>query len=373
MAAGQLIAGVAHEVNNPLMAIVALAQSRLAEDHVPEEQRQELLQITRQARRAGKLLSGLLRFVRADDLPRATGDINSVTREAIDLVSYQFGVGEITLETKMEPDLPAARGDPARLEQVLVNLLSNAVHALSTVAPPRRLLVETWHGSGFVHVAVQDSGPGVGPELVSRLFRPFVSTKGRRGTGLGLYLSRQIARDAGGDLTLTNSRSGGARFVLSQPLAQRDDLLASDSGNHPTVEGRKAPLAGLRVLLVDDEEALRRPLAKFLTRRGAEVAEAGNGEEALDALQRREAHVILADLRMPRMDGMEMYAALEATRPDLAQRVIFLSGDLSQLATAGRLQMPSNRVLLKPVELSALELRVEEVARAMGFVESSND
>ena len=101
--------------------------------------------------------------------------------------------------------------------------------------------------------------------------------------------------------------------------------------------------------------------------------EAGNGEEALAALEAHQADVILADLRMPRMDGMEMYAALEATRPDLARRVIFLSGDLSQLATAGWMQMPSNRVLLKPVELSALETRLEEVARSMGFGEASED
>ena len=127
--------------------------------------------------------------------------------------------------------------------------------------------------------------------------------------------------------------------------------------------GRVSPLAGLRVLLVDDEDALRRPLAKYLTRRGADVLEATNGEEALKVLEQNEVQAIVADLRMPRMDGMEMYSALEAARPDLARRVIFLSGDLSELAAAGRLQIPNERILLKPVELRILEETVEALVR----------
>ena len=137
MAAGQLIAGVAHEVNNPLMAVVAMSQARLSVGDVTDEQRDELVQISRQARRAGKLLSGLLRFVRMDERPGTTADLNSVARDAIDLVAYQFGVEEIILDGDLDPGLPSARGDPARLEQVLVNLLSNAIHALGHVDPPK--------------------------------------------------------------------------------------------------------------------------------------------------------------------------------------------------------------------------------------------
>jgi CheY-like chemotaxis protein len=119
----------------------------------------------------------------------------------------------------------------------------------------------------------------------------------------------------------------------------------------------------LRVLLVDDEEALRRPLGKYLRRRGADVTEAGDGKAALAALQVSGVDVIVADLRMPRMDGMEMYSALEATRPDLARRLVFLSGDLSELSAAGRLQIPNDRILLKPVDLKTLEEAVTRVAR----------
>jgi len=363
MAAGQLIAGVAHEVNNPLMAVVAMSQARLSVGDVTDEQRDELVQISRQARRAGKLLSGLLRFVRMEERPGTTADLNSVARDAIDLVAYQFGVEEIILDGDLDPGLPAARGDPTRLAQVLVNLLSNAIHALGHVDPPRRLRVDTSTDGEQVFLAVQDNGRGIPEELRGRIFRPFVSTKGRQGTGLGLYLSRQIAREVGGDLTVTTAAGGGARFVLALPIAVSAEYPVEPRPPAPTPVPGQTPLSGLRALLVDDEEALRRPLGKYLRRRGADVIEAGDGEAALAVLQDSEVDVIVADLRMPRMDGMEMYSALEATRPDLARRLVFLSGDLSELSAAGRLQIPNDRILLKPVDLKTLEEAVTRVAR----------
>ena len=363
MAAGQLIAGVAHEVNNPLMAVVAVAQARLSVGDLTEEQRDELVQISRQARRAGKLLSGLLRFVRMEEHPGSSADLNSVARDAIDLVAYQFGVDEITLEGDLDPALPMARGDPSRLEQVLVNLLSNAIHALAHVEPPRRLRVETGTDGSVVMLSVQDNGPGIPEELRRRLFRPFVSTKGRQGTGLGLYLSRQIARETGGDLVISPAAGGGARFLLTLPVAEQTEPAAEEMPELPAGASELTPLSGLRVLLVDDEEALRRPLGKYLRRRGADVIEAGDGAAALAIIQDTEIQVIVADLRMPRMDGMEMYSALESARPELARRLLFLSGDLSELASAGRLQIPSDRILLKPVDLRVLEDAVQRMGR----------
>lgn len=365
MAAGQLIAGVAHEVNNPLMAIVAVAQTRLSSADATDEQRDELLQISRQARRAGKLLSGLLRFVRMDDRPGETADLNAVARDAVDLVAYQFGVDEITLEVAMAEALPPARGDPSRLEQVLVNLLSNAIHALAHVAPPRRLRVESWADGEQVFLAVSDNGRGIPDDVRMRLFRPFVSTKGQKGTGLGLYLSRQIAREAGGDLVVHSAPSEGARFVLTLPAAGTERVRAVEKADLPD-DPRPTPLAGLRILLVDDEEALRRPLAKYLTLRGAEVLQAANGEDALAVLRAETVSIIVADLRMPRMDGMEMYGALAKVRPELQQRIVFLSGDLSELSAAGAIAIPAERVLLKPVELKVLEQAIEQLANSNG-------
>src|SRR5689334_7476180 len=283
-AAGELLAGVAHEVNNPLMAIAAHAENRLADAAVQGEQRNEMGQILRQARRATKLLRGLLRFVRATEREVTRVNLNDVVRGGLDLVSFRFGVDEIALGGHLDPNLPAVEGDAIKLEQVVVNLLSNAIDALRGVKPPRQLTVDTWVEDARVSVSVADNGKGVSPEISSRLFRPFATTKGRRGTGLGLYISRQIAREAGGDLVLAPSPGGGARFVLSLPVAESPVVkgsqppapapVAPDARPGEPPPPRAAPsLAGVRVLIVEDEEPVRRPMMRYLTRKGADVVE----------------------------------------------------------------------------------------------------
>jgi len=383
-AAGELLAGVAHEVNNPLMAIAAHAENRLADTGLGDEQRAEMTQILRQARRAGKLLRGLLRFVHATEPEVTRVNLNDVVRGALDLVSYRFGVDEITVGGRLDPRLPAVEGDAIKLEQVVVNLLANAIDALRRVTPPRQLTVDTWVQDTRVSVAIGDNGKGVPPEFVPRLFRPFATTKGRHGTGLGLYISRQIAREAGGDLVLwaAPAPAAGARFILSLPAAftptptptpilgsvpaiptPAPAAAAAPAASGVARDPRAGALAGIRVLIVDDEEGVRKPMARFLKRRGAEVEEAVDGVDALARLRAQGADVILVDLRMPRMSGTELFAQLEEERPDLAARVLFLSGDVSQLAAPGNTPVARERVLVKPVELAELERRILTFAR----------
>jgi len=362
-AAGELLAGVAHEVNNPLMAIAAHAELRLADTDLSDEARVEMQSILRQARRASKLLRGLLRFVRAGEKRATHVNLNDVVRSAIDLVSYRFSVDEISIEGRLDPSLPPVHGDPNRLEQVLVNLLSNALDALRGVRPPRFLVVDSFVDQGRVCVAVTDNGPGVAPEIADRLFRPFATTKGRRGPGLGLYISRQLIREAAGDLGLDALQGSGrgARFLLWLPPAP--SVRGADPEEPAAAATSGDSLAGTRVLLVDDEDMIRRPMARFLARRGAEVAEASDGVQALERLASFEPDVILADLRMPKMDGAELYAQLQAERPALADRVLFLSGDITQLAGRGLAPVARERVLVKPVELAELERRLREFMR----------
>src|SRR5438552_414036 len=361
-AAGELLGGVAHEVNNPLMAIASHAELRLADGNLPAEQRNEMQSILRQAQRAAKLLRGLLRFVRAGEKRTAAVNMNDVVRSAIDLVSYRFTIDEISIEGRLDPELPTVVGDANRLEQVIVNLLSNALDALRGVKPPRRLIVDSFidDTGGRVCVTVTDNGSGVAPEIAQRLFRPFASTKGIRGTGLGLYISRQLVREAEGELDLVKRAEPGARFLVWLPTARQAVPAAPAAAPQSRVSPTpKKSLEGIRILLVDDEELIRRPMGRFLTKRGAEITEAGDGLAALDRLKDGfEPHVILADLRMPRMDGAEFYERLQQERPALAERVLFLSGDITHLAGRGLAEVPRDRVLVKPVELAELERRI---------------
>jgi signal transduction histidine kinase len=370
-AAGALLADVAHEVNNPLMAIGALAEARLQDRQMAPELREELDQILRQSRRAGKLLSGLLRFVRPPDGRQSAVSVHDVLQGALDLVTHQLVALGVELEIRFAPgDAPWVVGDPARLEQVFVNLFSNALDALRGWSGPRKLSVFTAIRAGQVGVSVVDSGSGVPPEVADQVFRPFVSTKGKSGTGLGLYISRQIVREMAGDLMLAPQTAGeGARFVATFPLALPEAIAAlsgpsSRFGGSGPIPGVR-PLHGLRVLLVEDEEAVRRPVARYLTRRGAEVGEAGHGVDALSRLAQHRPDVIVADLRMPVMDGIEFYRELRKRDPALAERVLFLSGDFSQLDSLDGMTIPGERQLLKPVDLELLENRVSALGRGL--------
>ena len=366
-AAGALLADVAHEVNNPLMAIGALAESRLQDRALPLELREEIDQILKQSRRAGKLLSGLLRFVRPPDGRQSAVAVHDVLRGALDLVTHQLVGSTIELELKLDPETPWVVGDPARLEQVFVNLFSNALDAMRNHPGPRRLAVSSLVRGGQIGVSVVDSGGGVPSEVAEQVFRPFVSTKGKSGTGLGLYISRQIVREMAGDLILAPQGPGeGARFVATFPVAHPEAIaalnLTASRVTPPPIAGSR-PLHGLRVLLVEDEEAVRRPVARYLTQRGAEVSEASHGVEALARVEMLRPDVIVADLRMPVMDGIEFYQHLRGSDPGLAERVLFLSGDFSQLHSLDGLTIAADRQMLKPVDLELLERRLNGIGR----------
>jgi CheY-like chemotaxis protein len=289
-------------------------------------------------------------------------------------VSYRFTIDEISIEGRLDPLLPSVIGDANRLEQVIVNLLSNALDALRAVTPPRRLTVDSFvdDTGGRVCVTVTDNGPGIAPDIAKRLFRPFATSKGNRGTGLGLYISRQLVREAEGELDVVPS-TGGAKFLVWLPSTREAAATATapaalpQPAATPTPEPSAATAASLervRVLLVDDEELIRRPMGRFLKKRGAEIAEAVDGLEALERIRTGfEPHVILADLRMPRMDGAEFFLRLQEERPALADRVLFLSGDITHLAGRGLAEVPRDRVLVKPVELAELERRLVEFVR----------
>jgi signal transduction histidine kinase/CheY-like chemotaxis protein len=358
-AAGELIAGVAHEVNNPLMAIAAMGEARLEDDSLPAEQRSELQHIVRQARRAGRLLSGLLRFVRTDDSGLVSADLSEVCRDALELASYRFNQDDVTLDASLGSDLPSASGDPARIEQVVVNILGNALDALQGIELPRRIAVTTYATADAVCLAVEDNGPGVPAEIHERLFHPFTTTKGKGGTGLGLYISRQIVRDLGGDLTFVPTPRG-AKFVLSLPPSSvpADPALTRSP---PRALVRPRLLTGMCVLLVEDEEGIRQPMARYLASRGARTLEAGNGLEALELLGQHDVDALVVDLKMPRMDGQQLYTALLARDPELAARTLTLTGDLGQIQDGSGADVDPANILIKPVRLSEVEDRLQRL------------
>jgi signal transduction histidine kinase len=351
-AASVLLADVAHAVNNPLMSITATVEGHLAEPGLAAPLRRELEEVLSQARRASRLVRGIVRFVRPAPTEEGVAEVNEVVRESVMLLGVQFAADGVSFGLDLAPDLPKAAAEGQKIEHVLVALLSNAHEALlRAAAGDRRVAVRTTAAGGRVRVEVRDSGPGVPAELRERLFQPFVSGRGDGHVGLGLYTARALARETGGDVTHEVPADGvGAVFVVSLPVAP-----AGAAAPRASAGARPASLSGVRVLLVDDEPAVRQPLSRFLQRRGALVREAADGAEALDVLAREPFEIVVADLRMPGMDGAALHRALREKDPEAARRMVFLSGDVSYLGDLDECGIAASRVMPKPVELAEFE------------------
>ena len=369
-AVGELATGLAHELNNPLQVILAQSSHALQAGD-PDETRESMRLIQEHARRAGRVVAGLLSFVRARPTERQPFDINAIVSDTVGLLHDEFQTERVALETRLSPHLPAVRVDRAQIEQVLVNLLANALHAAARAAGGSTVVVETRVETDTVLVAIEDSGPGIPEDIRPRIFDPFFTTDSATGgVGLGLSIAAQIANGHSGTLALVDGALGGARFELRLPadVAPATSPGAGRSAAAPILPDRQAQadgircLDGLRLLVADDEAAVRRTWERYFTRLGARVTAASDGQQALELIRRQDWDAIVLDLKMPLMNGWEVVLATRQERPDLAGRIVIVSGDttgLFELQTSEHLE--PWRVLEKPADLETIR---EAVVRA---------
>jgi two-component system NtrC family sensor kinase len=322
-AMGSLLAGVAHELNNPLSVIsgqVALLRDSVKEG--PVAARAE--KISRATDRCARIIKNFLALARQRPMERQAVSLGEVVREAVELIAYQLRVDDVEVQFDLTQDVPRMSADPHQLHQLVVNLVSNAHHALRQTRPPRRIRLTTRLDSAQerVRLEVADTGPGVPAAIQARIFEPFFTTKPPgEGTGLGLALCRGIVEEHGGAITLENAPEGGALFVIALPLGQRPEAeAAAPAGEAPALRGR-------HVLVVDDEADVAETLADMLSADGHRVETAANGLRALEKLQDGGYDLILSDLKMPELDGPGLYRALVQRKSELARKVIFLTGD----------------------------------------------
>jgi two-component system NtrC family sensor kinase len=313
-AIGELIAGVAHEINNPLQTIIGCTELMLDE---PEGVNKTDLELVRkEAMRAGQIVRNLLAFARRGVSDRTPLDLNDLVRATAELRDYHLQQINIRLVLKCAPrPLPVAV-NREEIRQVILNLLINAEHAITSTAEGGTITVET-SGSGAVQtVEVTDSGPGIRPELRGRIFEPFFTTREvGEGTGLGLSISLGITSSHGGALTLVDSPSG-ARFRLTLPA--HADAPASAPG---------VPGAGVRALVVDDDALIRKLIVRLLEKRGYEVLEAETGESAMALALARRPAIVICDTGVRGMTGFDLYRQLAAKDAAGAPRFLFISGD----------------------------------------------
>jgi len=353
-ALGQTISGVAHELNNPLATILSWAE-RLAERDVDDKNRQGLEVILGEAERAARIVRNLLTFARKRQTTRAMVDLNQVVRETLALRAYEQKVTNIQVVEALSTGLPEVFADGHQIKQVLLNLMINAEQACLGANGRGTIVVRTMHDGdrGSAVLEVSDDGPGIPEERLGKVFDPFFTTKEvGQGTGLGLTVAYAIAREHGGRIWVESKMGKGTSFFVELPI----------SGQHlnpPAARAAQQPISleafkGLRVLVVEDEPALAQAVAEALADAGFNVDRAGDGEEGLIRLTEASYDLIVCDLKMPRIDGMQFYRAMAAATPALARRVIFVTGDVAGTDAERFLEETGCRWLSKPFRLGDL-------------------
>ncbi|MGH9678535.1 MAG: hybrid sensor histidine kinase/response regulator, partial [Candidatus Acidiferrales bacterium] len=370
----QMIAGVAHELNNPLTAILGVTEM-MRDQSLDEASRRQLDLAHRQARRAAHIVQSLLVFSRPST-PRSTLlHLADLLQRTLQLHEHSLRANHIRVDFVARPDLPTILGDPNQLTQVFLNLIVNAEQAIREIRDQGTLRIRLGVVGGRVLITFQDDGVGIRRETLPRIFDPFFTTKRPgRGTGLGLSICLAIVREHNGDISAQPLPDGGSVFTVSLPVCTESVALAEPA---PATAARaeatpfsSSPFDGKRILAVDDEESILELVADSLCPRGCSVDLAATVEDALELAGRNEYDVILCDLNLNSGPGQS------ASGFDLQRRLsqiicgrsaalpifIFMTGDLVDTATCERATRPGCRLLQKPFRMADLQSLLAEAA-----------
>ena len=360
-AVGQLGSGVAHELNNPLTSITGLSEFLLEQKELGKKDRGHLQVIHEQAERAGRIVRNLLTFARKGSGERVPVDLNDVVRRTLTLMTYDLKLKDISVERELSGALPEVLGDRHGLQQVVLNLVTNAAQAVAENPRERarEVSVSTWF-DGQVHLRVSDTGPGIPDDVLQSVFTPFFTTKEPgKGTGLGLSITYSIVESHGGQITIEpRNPRGGAVFRVDLPPAPADAVRPALTPVHGTPLPDAPPAVKRTILLVDADPAVQRTIKALFARDGHDVEVAGDPQHALELAQRGGFDLVITDARAmaPGKRGTLLAEELVTKLPALRERIIVATGDVrpSTEETLARLGV---RYVRKPFNLR--DLRVE--------------
>jgi signal transduction histidine kinase/ActR/RegA family two-component response regulator len=378
-ALGQMVSGVAHELSNPLTSIAGYAHRLLARQDLPGRT-EEVRQIYQEAERAGAILRQLLLNARETLPERRLVSLNQIVHRTMDLQQFSLAAEKIRVEIDMDPVLPFVQGDPGHLQQVVMNLVGNARHAIEQHGQGGTIRLRTKRiAERTVLLEVADNGPGIPQAILARIFDPFFTTKPAGvGTGLGLAIVLDVVREHGGQVHVLSPPQGGAIFQIELPAAAetaqdepigfplpgRQDLL-------PEVAALAGPENGLaiasengksaHVLVVEDEPTVARLIADVLEDEGMHVEVLLDGREALERAARESFDLVICDMKMPGLDGQHFYKSLERSGNPLRERFLFVTGDI--IAAQTREFLERNRLphVAKPFRVEELTDKVRGV------------
>jgi nitrogen fixation negative regulator NifL len=352
---GTLLAGVAHELNNPLTVVTGYS-SMLRQTLGDGPARERVDRIATAAERCVRIVRNFLALARQHPLERQLARLNQIVQEAVELLAYPLRVDNVEVRLDLADDLPKLWADPHQLHQVIVNLITNAHHAMHGNTSDRRLTIRTRFKAPDARVSLEvaDTGAGMSPEVLARIFEPFFTTKPLgQGTGLGLPLCQGIVEGHGGTLRVESKVGEGTTMNVDLPV------VAPPEGEAKEPEGALTLPAGIRVLVVDDEPHVAGVLTDVLKAQGAHVEAVHGGREALERLEQGQYDIILSDVRMPGLDGPGLYKAVGAAHPQLLSRFVFLTGDTLNPESSEFVEQTGAPCISKPFDF-------DEVYRVIG-------
>ena len=366
-ALGRLVSGIAHELNNPLTTIMGYAQLLLGHG-LSDSQLGEARSVYQEAERARRIVKNLLYFARQSQPERTRVDLNEVVERALALRSYELRLENIAVICELAANLPPTVADPYQLQQVVLNLLVNAEHALLEARGRGQVHIRTTQiesSAGCrLRLEIEDDGPGMPAEIASRIFDPFFTTKPPGvGTGLGLSIVYGIIHQHGGEVTVDSHPGEGAKFMIDLPIV----ALASAESEARALGGSQAQpeLSPARILIVEDEPTVAQLLVDILVDEGHEAEAAIDSQDGLTRLSRKNYDLVICDLRMPRLDGRAFWETLVRTDSPLRNRILFITGDTIARGTQEFLESTGMPHLAKPFLVEEVKLSVRRLLESV--------
>ena len=355
---GQMAAGIAHEINNPLTGVVGFAGLLLKKD-LPEDIKKDVNLIYEGAQRITDITSKMLTFARKQKPERTLANINDILETTLIMRSYEMKSSNIEVITELDPDLPMTMVDAGQIQQVFLNIILNAEIEMWKAHSGGNLVVKTKRINNTIRISFKDDGPGITKKNIDRLFTPFFTTRDvGEGTGLGLSVSYGIITQHGGKIYAKSTVGKGATFFVELPIVTKIEQLKLAE---PVAEVKK--VAGARILVADDEPAIKILINRILSDEGYEIEMVGNGDDALKKLDSEDYDIILLDVRLPGMNGIAIYEHLLETAESLTRKVIFVTGDVMSADTMTFIISSGAPYITKPFDTEQL---LKSIGRILG-------
>ena len=358
---GELVSEIAHELNNPLAAVMTFAHLLKTQD-LPGGVGEDVDKIFTEAQRAARVVQNLLAFARRHEPEKRYVDLVGALSRALSLRAKDLSDNNIEVRTHFDSGLPKTMADEHQLTQVFLNIVTNAEQTMTEGRGGGVLWIKGWKVGANLRFSFRDDGPGISAGNLEKVFDPFFTTKEEgKGTGLGLSMCRRMVLAHGGKIWVESEEGVGTTFFVELPIEGPD-------GAEVEMEGEKevGKIKGKWILVVDDEAVFTDPLCRILSREGHVVEVARDGEEAWQAITRKRYECILMDVRMPGVGGKELYRRIRDKDEELAKKVIFATGDTLNPETQEFLESTGNPWLGKPFTVEELEGRIQECLAQQG-------